>query len=384
MVKHDKLWWNNITGPASFRDAIVDMLLSRKNLILSVQQDTPWRQQLRYSVEEEAKSNNCHFIFMDYSDEGIVEDGLLMHLITTCGDSGVSGRFRNGVMKTQKFLAEHGILDGRVIWLKGIPDENVQSVLREVAYYADETKHSRQAGTFVVEVRNLNIKVSGKGNIETLRSMEYITSYDTLLFAFIIASQREMTNKNIKTYLAHLSSEIFGYDSEMCYEFLQQFDVNREEPLDGIQKVYDLYKDSGRGVYEFEFTEQHPFYLLTSGQGDLINKRIWKSQVHVLFPFIEQRRIEIIEKWSERLLKCLPIIDTFGTQITELMDVEIGLLSYLLNPYNSTNQIKLEVDQETYHLIKLMASVRNRLAHLDICTSETIMNLFEDGKLSTV
>ena len=383
-MKQDKLWWNNITGPASFRDVIVDTLLNRKNLILSIQQDTPWRQQLRYSVEEEAKSNDCYFSFMDYLDEEIEEGSLLKHLITTYSDSSISGRYREGIMKPAKFLVEQSILDNRVIWIKGIPEENVQSVLDEVSLYTNESKRKRNAGTFVVEVRNPNIKVSGKANTELLRSMSYITSYDTLLFAFIIASQREVLDINIKAYLAHLSSEIFGLDSEMCYEFLQRFEVNKEEPIDGVKKVYELYKGSGRGVFEPEFREQHPFYLIDSGMSDSLNKRIWKSQVHVLFPYIEQKRIEIIEKYQENILRCLPIADTFGNIISEPMDVEIGLLAYLLNPYNNTEQTKLEVDRRAFYMIKHMSKVRNTLAHLNICTSEDVMKIFDEETLDII
>ncbi len=377
MDRKDKVWWNNIAGPVSFRDAIIDTIVARKNVILQILENTPWRSQLRYSVEEEAKTNDYEFVFIDYSDDFAEGESLLKHVIRRLAPTQISGMFREGIMKPYLYIKDHKIIRNKVVWVKGVPDYAADDLLSELAYYASATQNSNDSGVFVIEIRNIMSKTRGIKNTEILKYEDFISTYDTLLFAYFISAQTRLENRYLKEYQAHLSSELFGYDSEICYEFLQVFHVEKENPLDALKALYEKYTDTPRGTYEERLLIQHPFYLLRENNESELLRRIWKSQVQVFFPYTEQKRIEIIEENQGNVQYCLPRQDVFGNLIRDPMEVELGLLAHISRGKLNNDEKRLVTDFETRSMITVLHNTRNKLAHLDVCDNLEIMKLFQ-------
>lgn len=381
MDRKDKVWWNNIAGPVSLRDAIVDTIVSRKNVVLQILENTPWRTQLRYSVEEEAKTNDYEFVFIDYSDDVSVGESLLKHVIKRYAPTQVSGMFREGIMKPYLFIRDEKIIHNKVVWVKGVPEGAIDDLLSEIALYASATQNSKDSGVFVIEIRHPIQRTRGIRNTEILKYERYISTYDTLLFAYLISAQTSLTNRYLKEYQAHLSSELFGYDSELCFEFLQIFQVENENPLDVLKNLCERYRDTQRGTYEERISIQHPFYLLRENKESNLLRRIWISQVQVFFPYIEQRRIGLIEVNQDSIQSCLPRQDVFGNMVCDPQDVELGLLVHMTCGKLNDDEKRFVTDSETRSMIKLLHSIRNKLAHLDICDTSEILKLFQINKV---
>jgi hypothetical protein len=90
-----------------------------------------------------------------------------------------------------------------------------------------------------------------------------------------------------------------------------------------------------------------------------ISRRVWRGQVGVLFPFIEEHRLRLIRDWGTYL--SLPIDTTFGP-IVDSQDVEIGLLQFLL----SREPIAPPAKRFLWHLKEM----RHALAHLEAVGGE--------------
>ena len=84
---------------------------------------------------------------------------------------------------------------------------------------------------------------------------------------------------------------------------------------------------------------------------------VWRAQVVLLFPVLERRRFDFIAKYETPLLRCLPIINSNGDQITEPFDLEIGALYYAVT-HTGYAFVPQEVEE-----IRLCRRIRNLLAH---------------------
>jgi hypothetical protein len=107
--------------------------------------------------------------------------------------------------------------------------------------------------------------------------------------------------------------------------------------------------------------ESHSCYLESTSQLGEIKRRIWKAQIVSVFPFLENRRCEIVQKVKDFLPK------SFQSVTGETKDVEsleLGEIMYELNKLKRPPPITSEVRQ--------LRSIRHELAHLRPATYEML------------
>jgi hypothetical protein len=104
-------------------------------------------------------------------------------------------------------------------------------------------------------------------------------------------------------------------------------------------------------------TQPHSAMLAIADDTNELNSRIWKAEVSVVLPHLEEQRREILSRYG-RLLK-LPFITRFGEVITDAFDLEFAHIASQLGGLVG------RVDFRTRHSIERMAAVRNKLAHIE-------------------
>lgn len=85
-----------------------------------------------------------------------------------------------------------------------------------------------------------------------------------------------------------------------------------------------------------------------------VTRRIWRGQVSVLYPFIEEQRLTIIPKVRSYLR--FPIETTFGL-VDEAEDLEVGQLRHFLRGK--------AIPSRQWKLLNLLTEMRHALAHLE-------------------
>jgi hypothetical protein len=101
----------------------------------------------------------------------------------------------------------------------------------------------------------------------------------------------------------------------------------------------------------------HTLAVVLGGQRHEIDRRLWSAEVGVLFPFVEERRREILE--ALKSLIRVPHQTASGVTITDLRDLEIGHIHHqLLNN-------GCAVDGRTRRLVHALRDLRNALSHLE-------------------
>ena len=94
-----------------------------------------------------------------------------------------------------------------------------------------------------------------------------------------------------------------------------------------------------------------PLHLAATGNRHEIDRRIWRAQLSSLFPWIEEHRLRIIDRYR----KLLRVDDHLRTlHVTEIENIELGALRY---------QLRQHIPRAELEHIEALAAMRNDLAH---------------------
>ena len=90
----------------------------------------------------------------------------------------------------------------------------------------------------------------------------------------------------------------------------------------------------------------------------MVEKAIWEAQIKLFFPRLEDFRRTLVQKYSNKIKKYLPITSSSGERIDKPSDVEIGQLFFI-----SGKEKFLEKSE--FDMLCKMRNARNLLAHRD-------------------
>jgi hypothetical protein len=126
------------------------------------------------------------------------------------------------------------------------------------------------------------------------------------------------------------------------------------------------------GVVErFGGREQlHSSWLALNGQRDDIERRIWRAQVAVLLPWVEERRQSLLGELRGRLH--VPWTTRFGETITDLRDLEVGHIEAQLTAGPPPSPATREV--------QVLRRIRNHLSHLEPVPADLLRRLSSDSR----
>jgi len=103
--------------------------------------------------------------------------------------------------------------------------------------------------------------------------------------------------------------------------------------------------------------QPHSAMLAIADGTNELNSRIWKAEVSVVLPHLEEQRREVLSRYG-RMFR-LPFVTRFGEVITDPFDLELPHIASQLG------RLAGRVDFRTRRAAERMAAVRNKLAHLD-------------------
>ncbi|WP_434617156.1 hypothetical protein [Azospirillum sp. B2RO_4] len=115
----------------------------------------------------------------------------------------------------------------------------------------------------------------------------------------------------------------------------------------------------------------------TANDRRTIARRVWKGQLHTVFPWLEEVRLQVVDAYANPLLRNLPLQTPYGTTITVPEDLEFGAITHLLR-----NQL----DRPVRAMLERMAEVRNCLAHrepVDGTKLKAVQSEFETWRSGT-
>lgn len=170
---------------------------------------------------------------------------------------------------------------------------------------------------------------------------------DALIWAeFHVPAGRSVLFQDIAVNLA---AELCGWRLDLVADLVTQREEDILSPIGWLQRNSDMACDfeADFGIRSFAC----PLYLMTKGNRKEIEQRIWRAQLASLFPWIEEHRLRIVDRYR----KLLRIDDHLRKlHVTEVENIELGALKY---------QLRQHIPRAELEHIEALAAMRNNLAH---------------------
>jgi hypothetical protein len=279
------IWWTQITGPRRLVDAISATLRDSRSVIYISDPDMPWRQEMRYTVEEQIRNTSSFVVdYIDWEDEHNGED-IGRFLLERYASKNDVAAYRPHLGKPGPYLHKLGALSNRIIWIKGIPAEQVGEWVSFCRDYRTDTKH----GVFVIEAAGYNPLMRFPKYVSVIRYFDYVSHYDTQLFALIVLSRSNIP-VCFHQYISYVTANLCLTDGELVAELISKTDFEQSSLLESLEKLY--YEDQllmNRGSTKQTDSEPHPFLLLRNNNIQVLNNRLWRASSRQPSPWWRRR-----------------------------------------------------------------------------------------------
>jgi len=209
-----------------------------------------------------------------------------------------------------------------------------------------------------------------------------VNRIDTLLYVTSRLDNAAETPNHYRLLL-NMVVELAGTDLGLAERFCREdiFTVSTPFPILknlALERGWDKITSSPASVISgttdlFDGQEYvNSAYLAICGQEQEIVRRLWRAQLSVIFPMIEEKRLRYIGKMRGQFP--LPFKTSYG-DVTVEDELEISHLCFMAR----TN--KISVDRSTFRVLDKLREMRNALAHLEAVPHEFLNDtqLFRPG-----
>lgn len=346
----DYVWWNKVTNASNFLDAIVCAVQDRHSIFLKLPDVVPWYSTMRDIISNDISMQNADSSFRIISDTGI-EPGA--YLLNEFCKKEKRALYRPNIGYAN-FLAKSDdiVLNDYILWIVAKNEEQSMKWVDFVVEYNKALAKNKKGCLFIIETRQ-NTNLSNKKGIVHIDYDKEIEYYDTYLFNMLAASTLK-EGEILKKYLAEVVSAMLPKDIELAAQCILYGKKFLASPLEIIREIVENESRSDGTYFNVQVTEEE------------MQERLWEAQIKMIFPLIERHRNIIVHKYSKQLNILLPINAAYGETFTEVTDVELGTISYLL----AIN--KIEMSSEDVNKVSKLKKARNELAHIKVVSQEDV------------
>lgn len=344
----DKIWWNNITNAVQYTKDITDCLLEGKSIILTSEMNIPWSATMNEIVEDSVKTQdsqrNFKHIFDDIDNPG-------KYIFNEFCKEEKRAMFRPGIGYPE-FLAANDdlVLNNTYVWIHNIPSEKLDKWITFVADYNKYSKKHHNHGIFILDTDGFAAIKNARG-IPIATIDEYISRDDIYIFSMLALSSNKKSTY-YKQYLSELAANIAGNNAERASAYVTENERFLENPYEVVCELMDKSEEDMNAIRE------------------KIERVIWKSQIKVVFPLIEEYREKFISRYCRKISAQLPIENNYETFETP-NDVDIGSLWYLVH------RNMIYVSKYDLECIDIIRTARNILAHINVLPYDTVEKIFD-------
>ena len=328
------VWWGQIGNSLRLLSRVTESLRDHRTTLLQFPAHLPWRERFEEEIDLRRTAFSMDRRLRRLAWDGKEEPGAFI-LRKLCSPQ-AQARYWPGESYAAYLGGSRGemILCDYDVWISGIREkEGLFDWIDFVSRYEEKAGQSERRAVFLLEYSGAPIRIA------SLDQIPYqVSESDCRVFCLEMAS--DMADNALRAYRAELALCVGDSVPELCAALLETGERLLAEPLSTALEILNR-TDS-------------PFPARTESE---IMSAVWRAQVVLLFPVLERRRFDFIAKYETPLLRCLPIINSNGDQITEPFDLEIGALYYAVT-HTGYAFVPQEVEE-----IRLCRRIRNLLAH---------------------
>ncbi len=343
----DNIWWTKISNSSRLVNDVTNAVLERKPVILNLDIDIPFYNDFIEIVKEKLLINDAQNPIKQI-DAGTWENGTgaaELLLRKYCGKSVRDKYFPRKDYSPAQFLADSSgfQLNGYTAWISNIPAKSINGWYQFIREYYGRKSDVNKA-LFVLECTKYSVPPAKIKNCVVVSSKDYYSEFDYYVYCFLLAAEIKGCSMGMRQYIAELMRGFCKGEIELCSEMCGYGIRIAESPEEVLKLVRN-----GKVTSENE-----------------ISAAVWKAQIKLLFPIVEQFRRELVEKHLREIESALPFCTPFGTSINEPFHLDLGNINTMC--YDGSVQL----NTEEKNLIQLYIDVRNDLAHMRPASFENL------------
>lgn len=337
------IWWNQIGTSLQLLSELANRLKNGDSAVLCTGNGIPWRSEFYKRVDRlrEPFSRNRRLKRIPW--QRATDPGAFV--LRECCSPDVQADYWPD-QSYGEYLGSRGdfVLCDYFVWVTGI--RQISDLKNWIAFLGDYDKASRsleQRAVFVLEYEGVVNGDPGRWGLNF-----QIEQYDCMLFC--LEAAKRLKRPSLRQYAAQLAAQIGAGNPELCSALLEKGEDFVANPVAITEEVVRV------GGFA-EIREQ------------AVCSAVWKAAIVVLFPILEQIRLDCIKNNHHQLLRQLPINNSNGERVDDPYDLELGALYYLSG---SKNEV---MSPDERNSVVLCRRVRNALAHNKIPEFDDIMNV---------
>ena len=347
-MKPEVIWWEQIGSQLHLLAQISELLEDDQSFVLQLRSRLPWRTHFYESVDAKRStfSMDRRLKRLDWIP---AEDPGSFVLRNLCPPV-VQADYYPGQTYAE-YLGSRGdlILCDYYVWITGVHSRtDLTAWISFIRNYDSAAGSLDHRAVFVVEYDGPQYDTSPISVIifET-------KNYDCRVFCLQMASELDFADSF--SYQAELALSICMDDPELAYFLLSMGNELLEKPYETAKRILSQSRNSDGMLFPIP-------------ADSVISNYIWKACLVLIYPIIEQYRIDFISRHGDELKQLLPISNSNGDVIQEASDLEIGTLYYIVSRKSRNLFFQEDADK-----IRLCRNVRNKLAHNQIPTFTDIL-----------
>ena len=347
------IWWNQLPDSIHFYDSLKAELSAGMNVIYICKNPLPWLSSLYNKVQESLGEISSTKTLEHIRNENGCAPGKII-LKKFCTDE-IQANYWPG-QSYAEYLASLDVtaLNNKIIWVENINDAAT------AGSWIDFIKTYNKKRPEGVENNQRAIFVLGcSGDYRLDVNKDYITTctvpfdaFDKYMFCAMNTSDIKCSYY-LKQYIAELAFNMGGDNLELCGELA----IKGEELITTPNEIYKQV---------FQYFGKHPSEYK---KDEILKSCIRVAQMKILFPVLEEKRLELIKKYREDLLCLLPVQDSLGEFVSIPENLEIGTLHHLYCRHN------FRMDPKDQNSLFKYREIRNCIAHNDLVPANDMIFL---------
>jgi hypothetical protein len=366
------IWWS-LPGPSAFVNAVIDDLREGKSVFLLLPAYSPGR----LSVSLKHALNDDFAWLSSTVDSDATPINFLYDLPVPETDP--------GQLRSPRTLVSKDSFQGYVIWLEGLSAKNWPA-------WSEFFMEYERARSAVPPARRTHFLVPLIGVKDALEIPQaigisaqtwdgWLRPSDMRFYSYLRAAERRNPLETELTFA--LVAELAGWDPELS-EWLAPLTLeqltNPLEQLSAFARKRKWNSHSGDttlrgwclGVCQTVRGKvtPHTSILAISSQPSDIDRIVWRAEIGVLMPYIEEQRQDLLNRYRTSLW--VPFTTKNNELIEDVFNLEIGHIEYQLAASG--------VKREEVSWASVLKRSRNSLSHLEPVDTELLKSIVEHPK----
>lgn len=342
------IWWGQIGNSLRLLTKVTNSLRDCRSAVLQVPAHLPWKQDFYEAVDVRRAAFSAERRLMRLQWEEHADPGEFV-LDELCSST-VKAEYWPGQTYAEYLGSRAEImLNDYFVWIAGVHSKtDVTRWAEFIAQYDRAARQLEQSAVFIIEYDGPQTELSGVEKI-----VYTVENYDCRVFCLETAAA--VNNTDMHTYQAELALSLGDDDPELCDALIELGGKLLNDPVKATASVLEMMGLARR-------TEQ------------AIVSAAWKAAIVLLFPILEQFRMNFVTMHKASLERHLPISNSNGDRVTDPFDLEVGSLCYIVTSAGR------EFQPEEVDALRLCRRVRNLLAHNKVVPYEDVRKIMRMEK----